>query len=142
MNEAIAAANFSRWNAALLTGDPSKVVDLYADNLTLLPTMQAKTISNCDGAEKYFALFGSFHPTVEILEQFVIPISAESYLHCGVYRFMVDAKKGGREPLDARFSFIWKKHGATWEILHHHSSRVLHVTDDERLVNGKFGSSW
>ena len=140
MNITIAAANFALWDAALLTGDPEKVVQLYAENLTLLPTMQTKTIGDRAGARKYFAFFGSFHPTVEILEEFVIPVGAESYVHCGVYRFVVDARKGGREPLDARFSFVWQKRGATWEILHHHSSRVLHVMDDGTLENGRFGS--
>ncbi len=139
MNAEIATANFARWDSALQTGDPLQVVSLYADNLTLLPTMQTKTICSRTGAQQYFEFFGSFHPTVSILEQYVLPVSEESYLHCGVYRFIVDTPRGTREPLDARFSFLWKKNGAVWEILHHHSSRVLTVTPDGRLLNGRFG---
>jgi hypothetical protein len=70
----------------------------------------------------------------------MVPVSENSYVHCGVYRFTVDNKKGGREPLDARFTFLWKKNsGGMWEILHHHSSRVLKVTEDGQLLGGTFG---
>ncbi len=141
MNTNIAQENFARWDGALRTGDAAKVEALYADDLTLLPTMQTKTISTREGARQYFEFFGSFHPTVEILEEFVRPVSTESYMHCGVYRFIVDTKKGTREPLDARFSFLWKKKGEAWEILHHHSSRVLAVTQDGQLLNGTFTGS-
>ncbi len=140
MNETIAAGNFARWNTALLTGNSANIVALYAQNLTLLPTLRTKTISGRAGAEKYFEFFASFHPTVEILEQYVISVSIDSYIHCGVYRFIVDTPKGRRAPLDARFTFVWKKHDETWEILHHHSSRVLVVTPDGGLLNGVFGS--
>ncbi len=141
MNVTIAAENFARWNAALLTGDPAEAAVLYADNLTLLPTMQSKTITDREGAKKYFEFFGSFHPTVEVLEEVITLVGTESYMHCGVYRFIVDTQKGNREPLDARFSFVWKKRGTTWEILHHHSSRVLLVTEDGTLTSGRFGGS-
>lgn len=124
MDAQIAAENFGRWDAALQTGDPATVVALYAENLTLLPTLAAQPITDRAGAQKYFEFFGSFHPTVEMLEEHVIPVSSESYVHCGVYRFMLDTLEGKREPFDARFSLLWKKNGATWEILHHHSSRV------------------
>lgn len=140
MDTKIAHENFARWDAALKTGDPANVEALYADNLTLLPTMQTKTITTREGARQYFTFFGSFHPTVEILEEFVTDVSADSYMHCGVYRFTVDGKKGAREPLDARFSFLWKKNNGVWQILHHHSSRVLFVKEDGTLLKGKFAT--
>lgn len=123
MNATIAAENFARWDAALQAGDPAKVAALYGEGFTLLPTLAATTITDKAGAMKYFTFFGGFHPTVTMVEEHVIPVSDQSFLHCGVYRFVLDTPIG-REPVDARFSLLWKKNGNRWEILHHHSSRV------------------
>ncbi len=124
MHEKIAAENFARWDEALKTGDPANVAALYAQNLTLLPTLVKQTIAGREGALKYFTFFGSFHPTVEMVEEHVVSISPDSYLHCGIYSFTLDTPEGSRQPLDSRFSFVWKKRGEIWEVLHHHSSRV------------------
>jgi len=29
---------------------------------------------------------------------------------------------GARSPVEARFSYVWKKEGGSWKISHHHSS--------------------
>lgn len=122
-----ASENFARWDAALQTGDPKFVASLYAENLTLLPTMAKTVMTDYAGAEQYFAFFGSFRPTVKIMEEHTIPIFSDSYLHCGVYQFMLD-RDGERKPLDARFTMMWKKNEAgEWKILHHHSSAIPQV---------------
>lgn len=124
MDNIITNTNFARWDSALQTGDPLQVAALYNEHLTLLPTMATQVIHDRAGAVAYFTFFGSFHPTVEMMQEHTVPITEDSYLHCGVYRFVVDTPEGKREPLDARFTMLWKKNGDTWEILHHHSSRI------------------
>ncbi len=124
MDANLSTMNFARWDRALQTGNPAIIAQLYSENLTLLPTMAKTVMTDYVGAEKYFAFFGSFHPTVTMLEEHTVPISDHSYLHCGVYQFMLD-RDGERKPLDARFSMIWnKEENGEWKILHHHSSAV------------------
>lgn len=124
MDASLAASNFARWEAAVSSGDPKVVAALYTDNLTLLPTMAKTVMTDYAGAEKYFAFFGSFNPTVKMLEEHVVSISDRAYLHCGVYQFMLD-RDGERKPLDARFTFVWvQDEQGEWKILHHHSSAI------------------
>lgn len=124
MDASLARTNFLRWDAALRTGNPAAVAALYEDGSTLLPTMADRTITDREGAVRYFTFFGSFRPTAEMVEEHVVAVTPDCYLHCGVYRFTLD-QNGKREPLDARFSLLWRKSAdGTWRILHHHSSRV------------------
>lgn len=124
MNRQIASTNFTRWQQAVAAGDPKVVAALYAPDLTLLPTMAPNVITNRAGAEEYFIFFGQRNPTVEILEEHVSPAGDKSYVHAGVYRFML-GPQDNREPFDARFSFVWQQNDdGDWQILHHHSSRI------------------
>lgn len=123
MNASVAATNFTAWGQALLTREPAKVAALYAENMTLLPTLAAKTISTYDGVIEYFTFFLSLQPSVTMVEEHVDVIDADSYLHCGVYRFAL-VIDGISQTVDARFSMVWKKTSEEWRLLHHHSSRV------------------
>lgn len=123
MSSSIAADNFARWEQALLTCKPKTVAALYADNATLIPTMAQKVQTDHAGIVEYFDFFLSFHPRVSIIEEHVIEISKESYLHCGIYRFAL-TMQGVEQMVDARFSMLWQKVDGAWKILHHHSSRV------------------
>jgi hypothetical protein len=123
MDLALATTNFGRWEQALLTRDPAAVAALYVPHLTLLPTMARRVITDRTGAEEYFTFFGSFQPTVRMVEEHVLPISDASYLHCGVYRFTL-TMDGKREDVDARFTMVWVRDHQGWSIFHHHSSRI------------------
>lgn len=123
MDLTLASENFARWATALLTQNPENVASLYTENLTLLPTMANKVIVDRAGAIEYFTFFGSFQPSVKMVEEHMIEISADSYVHCGVYRFTLHTN-GSPEDMDARFTMVWKKGNDEWKILHHHSSRV------------------
>lgn len=119
----IAETNFGRWAHALATKDPKNVAALYVEETTLLPTMAKQVITDRKGAEGYFTFFLSFLPSVTMVEEHVVPISDDAYLHCGVYRFAL-TQQGKQESVDARFSMVWKKFGNEWSIVHHHSSRI------------------
>lgn len=122
MDSALASTNFARWEAALLTREPKSVAALYADNATLLPTMAQRVITDREGIKGYFTFFETFLPSVSMVEEHVINIAEQSYLHCGVYRFQLTVE-GVKQNVDARFSMVWQKIGSEWKIFHHHSSR-------------------
>jgi uncharacterized protein (TIGR02246 family) len=123
MQNSLSTQNFTLWQTALLTRDPEQVADLYTENATLLPTMAQKVMTDRQGIIAYFTFFESFLPSVSMVEEHVIPISDDSYVHCGVYRFQL-TRDGKPEEVDARFTMVWEKIGETWKMLHHHSSRI------------------
>lgn len=123
MNANISAENFHQWSIAVQSGAVDRVIALYNDNLTLLPTMAATTVRDIAGCTEYFTFFCSLHPEAKIVEEYTYELSAESYAHVGVYQFTVDGA-AGREKVNARFSMVWQRVGDTWKILHHHSSRM------------------
>jgi hypothetical protein len=47
----------------------------------------------------------------------------DAYLHTGMYTFMTGPAES-RAPVEARFSYMWRKIDGEWKITHHHSSAV------------------
>jgi hypothetical protein len=123
MDASVATANFARWKDTLLARKPKNVAALYVDNATLIPTLAKKVITDLAGVEAYFTFFDTFNPSASMVEEHVVDIAEDSYLHCGVYRFTL-TMQGTEQDVDARFSMLWKKTGGEWKILHHHSSRI------------------
>jgi len=121
---AIAAANFNAWIDALKTKNPSTVANMYAaSELSFLPTVSPKFIRDNAEAEEYFKDFLKKEPTGTITAQQVHSLSANSYLHSGLYTFLL-GPAASKESVNARFSYVWKRIGGVWKILHHHSSIV------------------
>jgi len=69
----------------------------------------------------YFTDFLKKEPEGTITAQDVHPFSPDSYLHSGMYTFMIGSGPA-RSPVKARFSYVWKKIDGAWKIVHHHSS--------------------
>ena len=63
------AAQFLKWNQALQTGDPDKVVACYAADAILLPTVSAQVRHNHAEIRDYFAHFLAKKPAGTITEQ-------------------------------------------------------------------------
>jgi Calcium/calmodulin dependent protein kinase II association domain len=53
---------FDSWNAALASGDPKKVADLYAENGVLLPTVSNSVRCDREGLLDYFTNFLKIQP--------------------------------------------------------------------------------
>jgi ketosteroid isomerase-like protein len=51
----------------------------------------------------------------------------DAYLHTGLYTFMT-GPDGDRKPVEARFSYMWRKISGEWKITHHHSSALPGAT--------------
>ena len=105
---------------ALQTGNPDEVVACYAADAILLPTISARVCHNHDEIRDYFVHFLSRKPVGRIIEQHIRtfdPIAINS----GLYRFSF-LEEGIRTEVDARFTFVYKRHGDEWRIIEHHSS--------------------
>jgi len=123
--EIVAKKNFNFWNEALLSKDPKKVVALYTEDVTFLPTLSSDFKMGKSGAEEYFIHFLEKNPEGKIIAEKVQKLSENSYSHSGLYDFEVDneEKEGERKVVRARFTFVWEKDKeGKWKIIHHHSS--------------------
>lgn len=114
--------NFSRWNEALLSGNPEIVANLYTEDATFLPTLSPEFKKGRLGAVEYFSHFLKKNPSGKIIEEKIQFFNDELYSHSGLYDFEVDSGEGKRSLVNARFTFIWQKRNDEWKIVHHHSS--------------------
>lgn len=115
--------NFSLWCDALLTKNPANVAKLYSQDSTFLPTLSSEFKSGISGAVEYFQHFLQQNPNCQLVTEAIQPLGSNCYLHSGMYNFQVDSN-GGRQNLEARFSFVWERNSDQddWKIAHHHSS--------------------
>ena len=116
-------ALFDDWNAALATGDPQKVADLYAPNAVLLPTLSNNVRSSRAEIVDYFEHFLKNKPQGTILEEHVAVLNAEDAVNAGTYRFAL-TQDGKPVSVDARYTYVYEKIGGKWLIVNHHSSAM------------------
>ena len=120
----MAQANFKAWNDALKEKDYEKVAALYnSQNLSFLPTVSPKFIRDGESTKQYFMDFLKKLPEGTITADSVQSFGNDAYLHTGMYTFMT-GPADNRTPVEARFSYMWRKIDGVWKILHHHSSVV------------------
>ncbi len=117
-------ANFKSWNDALQTKDYEKVASLYSStDLSFLPTVSPQFIRDSESAKGYFMEFLKKLPDGTITSDNVQKYGPDAYLHTGMYTFMT-GPADNRAPVEARFSYMWRKIDGVWKITHHHSSAV------------------
>jgi uncharacterized protein (TIGR02246 family) len=111
---------FVRWNQALQTGDPDRVVACYASDAVLLPTMSADARHNHEEIRDYFVHFLSKEPIGRIAEE-NIRLYGDTAINSGLYTFSL-TEEGVRKDVAARFTFVYRKSRDGWLIVEHHSS--------------------
>ncbi len=111
------AALFDRWNESLQTGDPAKVVENYAEESVLLPTVSNQVRTTAAEKEDYFEHFLEKKPKGVINERW-IEIDCDYAIDAGNYTFSFD--DGSKVP--ARYTFVYGFENGEWKILTHHSS--------------------
>jgi uncharacterized protein (TIGR02246 family) len=117
-------ALFDRWNAAVGTGDPDKVVRCYASDAVLLPTLDDEPLIGTAAIRRFYARLLTRHPQV-LLEVRNIATSCNVAFDAGIYTVVADGiRPGTRKPLLAHFTFIYEPRGGPWLIVHHHSSAM------------------
>lgn len=117
-SEAEIAGLFDRWNEALQTGDPKRVVALYGEKSVLLPTLSNTPLFTPEQKEGYFRHFLEKRPSARI-DIRKIEISDDIAVDTGLYTFTF-AKTG--ETVKGRYTFVYHRHGTHWFIISHHSS--------------------
>ncbi|GKQ34404.1 SgcJ/EcaC family oxidoreductase [Streptomyces sp. A012304] len=116
---------FDTWNAALQTGDPEKVADLYAKDAVLLPTVSNKVRTDRAGIVDYFHHFLENKPVGKKIQTTVNVLDGNSALDSGVYEFtLTDPKTGQKRVVEARYTYEYEKRGGEWKIVNHHSSAM------------------
>jgi uncharacterized protein (TIGR02246 family) len=114
------AALFDRWNEALKTGDPYKVVANYASKSVLLPTVSSKPRFTVEEKADYFQQFLEHQPEGRI-DSRTIELDCNTAIDEGLYSFTF--KKTG-VTVKARYTFTYKWDGKQWLITSHHSSKL------------------
>jgi uncharacterized protein (TIGR02246 family) len=117
--EAEIANLFVLWNDAVKTANPDKVVDLYAPDAILLPTVENGPLIGRAAIRGYFVHFLASKPSGKIDER-TIRIGCNAALDAGLYTFTYG---NGGAPTPARYTYIYEYEGGRWLIAHHHSSK-------------------
>ncbi|AAF84743.1 SgcJ/EcaC family oxidoreductase [Xylella fastidiosa] len=115
---------FDHWNAALTTGNPNNVAELYAPDAVLLPTMSNQVRSSRSEILDYFSHFLALKPQGYINYRKVTLLDKNNALDAGVYTFILTNKDGSKHNVQARYSFTYSKIDGTWLIVNHHSSAM------------------
>ncbi|MCZ8130054.1 MAG: SgcJ/EcaC family oxidoreductase [Steroidobacteraceae bacterium] len=119
VTESEIAALFDRWNAALQTREPARVVELYAERSILLPTVSNQPRRTPAERLDYFESFLKSAPRGKIDSRFV-QVGCNEALDAGVYTFTF----GDGSRVQARYTFTYRWDGARWLITSHHSSAM------------------
>ena len=116
---------FRHWNEALQDITATKVVALYANDATLLPTVENGPYTKTDGLKEYFVHFVERKPVATVDEtKRSIKIGCNVAYDIGLYSFEVNGEHTtNRETIRARYTFIYKWDNGRWLIAHHHSSK-------------------
>lgn len=110
---------FDRWNTSLATLDPDKVVENYAPDAVLLPTVSNKPRLTQEERRAYFVDFLKKKPQGKI-DTRTIKIGCDKVIDTGTYTFtLADGTK-----VPARFTFSYKFEHGKWLITSHHSSAM------------------
>jgi uncharacterized protein (TIGR02246 family) len=120
MTEANVLTLFARWNAALASGNPDAVTELYAEDAVLLPTVSNQVRHNHDEIRDYFVSFLAKKPQGEINESNIRFLGRDVVINSGVYTFSF----ANGDVVTARFTYLYRKVGGEWKIAEHHSSAM------------------
>lgn len=123
---------FDLWNAALQTGDPSKVAAMYAPSAVLLPTVSNQVRTTTEEITDYFVSFLKLKPFGTIDESNVRLLAKDLAINSGVYTFRLN-KEGQETYVQARYSFTYRKIDGVWKIIDHHSS-AMPETEEKRMA--------
>lgn len=120
-------ALFPQWNAALATGDPQKVADLYAPNAVLLPTVSNQVRTNRTEIVDYFTKFLQGKPHGKVDNEIIEVIDPQTAINTGIYTFTL-TKDGKQQQVPARYTYVYERLNGKWLIVNHHSSAMPETT--------------
>jgi uncharacterized protein (TIGR02246 family) len=122
-NQEIARAA-AKWAAVFVDDNPDSILALYDDAAVLWGTLSPKLLAGKDGLRGYFERAFKVLPGHKVAfgEQ-LIRVYGDIAINSGYYTFSY-VKDGQTQTLPARYSFVYRKRGANWMIIDHHSSAM------------------
>jgi uncharacterized protein (TIGR02246 family) len=123
------AGLFDQWNAALATGNPDNVAELYAPNAVLLPTVSSQIhinraeLTNHAEIVDYFTHFLESKPQGKIDQSIITVLDPQAAINTGIYTFTL-IQDGQPQSLQARYTFVYERQNGKWLIVNHHSSTM------------------
>lgn len=118
------AGLFDRWNSALQTGNVQSVVDLYAPDAVLQPTVSNQVRTTPDQIKDYFDHFMALKPVGQINYREIRQLGSNVAMDSGVYTFTLTEATGKIRQVQARYTFVYEQVDGQWKILNHHSSAM------------------
>ncbi|NVZ21541.1 SgcJ/EcaC family oxidoreductase [Pseudomonas costantinii] len=118
------AGLFDRWNSALQTGNAKTVVDLYAPDAVLQPTVSNQVRTTPDQIKDYFDHFLALKPVGQINYREIRQLGSNVAMDSGVYTFTLTEATGKVRQVQARYTFVYEQVDGQWKILNHHSSAM------------------
>ena len=118
------AGLFDRWNSVLQTGNAQSMVDLYAPDAVLQPTMSNQLRTTPDQIKDYFEHFMALKPAGQINYREISQLGSNVALDSGVYTFTLTEATGKTRQVQARYTFVYEQVDGQWKILNHHSSAM------------------
>ncbi len=123
-DEAQVSALFQRWNDDLASGDPEQVVENYADESILLPTLSNVPRRTAEEKQDYFVHFLEKKPSGTVDER-MIQIDCNTALDAGIYTFSF--ADGNKVKARYTFTYKWYPEKDQWLITSHHSSAMPEI---------------
>jgi len=106
-----------KWVAAIKSGDPKRVTELYHRDAILLGTFSNKERVGHELILEYFENLLKSPVEVQIVSEHPFVESPDCAINSGHYNFVTNGKT-----INARFSFVYQKGNDGWKIVSHHSS--------------------
>ena len=119
VSEQDVASLFDKWNDSLVTGDATKVSELYVSDAVLLPTISNKVRLTDQERINYFKDFLKKGPSGKI-DSRTIRMGCNKAIDTGVYTFTFK----DHTHVTARYTFTYVWDGQGWKISTHHSSAM------------------
>jgi uncharacterized protein (TIGR02246 family) len=114
------ANQLGTWCESITGGDAGKVMELYAEDAVLVPTLSGDPIRDRIGIRDYFVAFLAKNPIARLVES--SPRTFGEIAVCsGLYTFDLVGDRS-RTVVDARFTFVYRLIDERWLIIEHHSS--------------------
>lgn len=122
-NEEIARAA-AHWAAIFVDDNPDSILALYDEGAVLWGTLSPTLLVGKPAVRGYFERAFKALPGHKVAfgEQ-VIRVYGDVAINSGYYTFSY-VKDGEARSIPARYSFVYRKSGASWMIVDHHSSAM------------------
>ncbi len=121
IDKAQVSALFQRWNEDLVSGDPKRVVENYAEESILLPTLSSRLRRTAEEKQDYFTHFLEKKPSGTVDER-MVQIDCNTALDTGIYTFSF--ADGNEVKARYTFTYKWYPERDQWLITSHHSSAM------------------